>query len=175
MNPLDLLPGWVKLAILAALASALAGFYAWRVHVERDVGRAEIRLQWDASISDQRAAALAQAQANAEETARRLKAQKENQNAQDKLLAAARRDAAANAADADRLRTQSADTARRWRDALNHSPTGGECAAAGDAIVLSAELFSRIDKRAGELAAYADAARAAGLKCERDYQSLTTH
>jgi hypothetical protein len=174
MSPLDLIPGWVKLAILAAAVSAATAFLGYEVHHQRDIGRAEVQLKWDAAVSDQRAKALAEATANAEETARRLKAQKENQDAQDELLAAAHRDAALNAAGADRLRAQLADTAHRWREALRHSPTVVQCQAAGTAIVLQADVLGRADRRAGELAAYSDAARAAGLKCQADYDALTS-
>lgn len=45
--------------------------------------------------------------------------------------------------------------------------------AAGDPILLLADVLGRADKRAGDLAQYADAARIAGQKCERDYDALT--
>jgi hypothetical protein len=166
VSPLDLIPGWVKLAILAALTSALVGLYAWHVHVERETGRAEIRAEWTA-------AALAESQANSRETFRRLERQQENQLEQDKQLALARDGARRNAADADRLRTQSADAARRWRDATRDSADSSVCQAAGAAIVVQADVLSRADRRAGELAAFADTSRAAGLKCQADYQALT--
>lgn len=164
---------WVKAALAAAAVSALLGMYAWRVHVEREIGRDEIRAEFNAHIAKQMAAAMVEEQANAKESFRRLARQQENQRAQDLLLAAARRDAALNAADADSMRTQQADTARRWRDALDHSPTGEQCAAAGAAITVQADLLGRSDGTSGELASYADAARAAGLKCQADYDALT--
>ncbi|MBG0871896.1 DUF2514 family protein [Burkholderia sp. 9777_1386] len=46
--------------------------------------------------------------------------------------------------------------------------------AAGDALDLLANVLGSIDDRAGELAAYADAARLAGQQCERDYDALTS-
>jgi hypothetical protein len=172
MNPLTLIPGWAKLALAAALMSALTGGYLYWTHHQRDIGRAEVQLKWDASASLQRAAALAESESNARESLRRIDKQQENQLAQDRKLSQARADAGRNDAAAGQLRAQLADTARRWRDATRNPTTGGECQAAGDAIVLSAELFSRIDKRAGELAEYADAARIAGEKCTRDYDAL---
>ncbi|WP_321849688.1 DUF2514 family protein [Burkholderia diffusa] len=45
--------------------------------------------------------------------------------------------------------------------------------AAGDALDLLADVLSRIDQRAGDLAEYADRARIAGQQCERDYDALT--
>lgn len=173
MNPLDLVPGWVKLALAAAAAAAVLGFIGWQVHHQRDIGRSEVRLEWDAATARQLAGDLKQAQANAWETHRRLERQKENDERLQKELAASRADAARNAADADRLREQNASAARQWRDALGNSPTVEQCATAGDAIGVLADVLGRADKRAGVLAAYADTARAAGLKCERDYDALT--
>ncbi len=43
---------------------------------------------------------------------------------------------------------------------------------AGDPILLLADVLGRADQRAGDLAQYADAARVAGQKCERDYDAL---
>jgi hypothetical protein len=52
----------------------------------------------------------------------------------------------------------------------------GERPPADSALDLLADLQSRIDARAGELADYADAARIAGQQCERDYDALSlTH
>lgn len=45
--------------------------------------------------------------------------------------------------------------------------------AAGDPLDLLADVLSRADQRAGELAEYADRARIAGQQCERDYDALT--
>jgi hypothetical protein len=173
MNPLTLIPGWAKLALAAALMSALTGGYLYWTHHQRDIGRAEVQLKWDASVSLQRAAALAESESNARETLRRIEKQQENQLAQDRKLAQARADAGRNDAAAGQLRAQLADTARQWRDALDHPATGRECAAAGDAIGVLADVLGRADRRAGVLAAYADAAHAAGLKCEADYDALT--
>ena len=163
---------YARLAALVVILVALAGA-AWKLHHSGYVeGKAEVRLAWDASVSKQRAAALAEEQANAAESARRIKAQQENDHAQEKLLAAARADAARNAADADRLRAMSADAARHWRDALNNSPTSTVCQAAGAAIMVSAELFERANRAANELADYADRSRIAGDTCAGAYQAL---
>lgn len=172
MNLLNLIPGWAKLAILAVVASLVAGVCAWFVHVQRDIGRDEIRAEWNEDRAKQQAADLAQAQVNAKETQRRLERQKENQDAQDIELMAARRDAARNGDDAGELRAQLAETAQRWRDAFRDSTPGSFGAAAGDAIGVCADVLGRADRRASLLAAYADTARAAGLKCERDYDAL---
>lgn len=167
----SVVPGWVYAAVVAALlatnCASIMRIDAAKLKV------AELQIKWDASVLQQRAVALAESEANAKESLRRIEKQKENQNAQNLALAAARSDAVRNDDAASELRQQLAITAQRWRDALDNSATSADSAAAGSAIVLSTQLFSRIDKRAGELAAYADAARIAGEECERNYQALT--
>lgn len=172
MNPLDFLNPGRWLMLLAAVAALTLGYFAWADH-QQNIGEARVQLKWDASVSRQRAAALAESEANAKESKRRIERQQENQNVQDAQLAAARADAARNAADADRVRAQSADTARQWRDALDRPPVVGDRQAAAAAIAVLTDVRSRLDAAATELAGYATASRAAGLKCERDYESLT--
>lgn len=169
----SLVPLWARLLAIAALVAAVIGAYAAWTHHQREIGRDEIRAEWNAERLEYERVAREESEDNARETARRLKQQKENQDVQDKELARARDDAARNRNAADGLREQNAVAARQWRDALADSPTGSQCTAAADAIGVLSELLGRADRRAGILAAYADAARAAGLKCERDYGSLT--
>ena len=160
---------YVRLALLAAAVLLVLGI-GWKIHhAGYERGMDYVHRQWDAERIEQQAAALKQSQDNARETFRRLEAQQENQHALDQALADARRDAARADAAAERLREQAADAARQWRDALRDSPAGSIGEAAGAAITVQADVFSRIDRAAGELAAFADAARAAGLKCEADY------
>lgn len=173
VDAMSLLPIWIKLAILAAIVSALAGFYAWRVHVERDIGRDEVRAEWNKANLAQADVDLAAAASNARQTLRRLESQQENQRVQNLELAAAYRDAAADRHAADQLREQNAVVAKQWRDTLRDSPAVTDREAAADAIGVLADVLGRADRRAGVLASYADAARAAGLKCERDYDAVT--
>jgi len=158
---------WAAIALAVALgALALAAWDAARLKRAEKRGADLVRAEYTA-------AALREAQANAAETARRLKAQQENQRAQDAALARARADAARAAADADRVRAQAADAAREWSARLGDSPTAEDLAAAGAAIRVCTELRSRAVARAELLARTADAARAAGLKCEADYDALS--
>lgn len=87
-------------------------------------------------------------------------------------------------AHADAVNAQyAADSLRRTiatiRNKIDRSETGriSVAAAASNAransTILFAELFQLSDKRAGELAAYADKARLAGLACERSYYAIT--
>lgn len=157
--------------VLAAVLLVLG--IGWKVrHAGIEAGRAEVRAEWAAERIAQRDAALAEAQANARETLRRLERQQENQHALDQALADARRDAARADAAAERLREQAADAARRWRDALGDSPAPAVCKAAGAAITVQADVQRRLVAAGGELAAFAAAARAAGLKCSADYDAL---
>lgn len=157
---------WAAIALAVALgALALAAWDSARLKRADAAGYKRAQAEYTA-------AALREAQANAAETARRLRAQQENQRAQDAALARARADAARAAADADRVRAQAADAAREWSARLGDSPTAEDLAAAGAAIRVCTELRGRAVRRAELLAAYADAARAAGLKCERDYDAL---
>lgn len=163
---------WVRIAIALAAAAALtAAYLGWASH-QREIGRQEVQAKWDEQVQIQTTAALAESQAKARETIRRIEAQEVNQHAKDAELAAARADAERNAADAERVRQQSAAAARDWSARLADSPTAGDLAAAGQAIAVCADVRSRVDAAAGVLAAYADAARTAGAGCEADYGAL---
>lgn len=159
--------------ILLGLCLALAAGYAAWAHHERDIGRAEVQMKWDAQESQRRAEIAQELIDKAKESKRRLERQEENQRAQNATLAAARADRDRNAADADKLRQQATGNARDWAARLRDSPSVAECAAGGDAIGVFTDVLGRADRRAGVLAEVADTARARGLKCEADYDSLT--
>lgn len=116
-------------------------------------------------------AASAVMAARAEEQRRHAALQETVDVAQDQI-AAARRDARAAAGAADRLRQHVATLAASCGAAAGDpAPAAGSASAAGAGLVL-ADLFSRADERAGQLAEYADQARIAGQSCERAYESL---
>jgi hypothetical protein len=175
MNPIDLLGPWKYLAY-AAIAAALIGGATYGVHRYndglREEGRAQVQAKWDADREAQKDAALRQAAANAQETQRRLLAQKEAQDAHDKDVAAARAAAARAAAAAASLRQQlTAFTAAAGRT-TGHPAAAGDGPPAADALDLLAQLFSRADDEAGVLAEALDASHAAGQQCERAYDTL---
>lgn len=171
MNPLSLIPGWVKLAILVALAAAaLLLFARWKESI-REEGRQEVRAEWALDREAQKDAAIRQAAANAAETARRLKQQQEAQHAHQVQLAAVRRDAARADAAARGLRQQLTEFAAAARGAAGDSAPAG----AGEAtrIQLLADMLGDVEQAGRAMAAEADAARAAGQLCTAAYEALT--
>ena len=177
MNLTSLIPApyrWLALALLAAALVAF-GWLRGAQHQEQAdaVQLAQVHSAWDKERAELGAQALAKAQANAAETARRIAAMQENQHAQDQLLARMRRDRDDALAAADRVRQQSAEAARAWSARLADSPSAADLAAAGAAIQLLTDVRSRLEHAGAELAGYADAAHAAGLQCERDFDALT--
>jgi len=157
---LDLIPVQFRIAAYAAVCALLfgAGWIAqgWRLNAQI------------AQIEADQAQALTAAiqQARAEEQRRQIALEGIRKDAQDQItIAAADADAARVAAvglqqQVDRL------AARRCPAAADGSP------AADPAGLLLADLLGRIDKRAGELAAYADRSRIAGNACVKAYRSV---
>ena len=156
----------IKLIAGAVLAAAAVGAYQWHASSLRDEGRAEVRAEWLAA--DQAAS-----KANAAETLRRLNAQKANQDKQNEEIALARAAADRVARASDRMLRDHKAAADIWGHTLRNSPTTADLAAAAEAVRVSTELLGRARERAGVLARFADAAHAAGLKCERDFDSLS--
>ncbi|MDW3686568.1 DUF2514 family protein [Cupriavidus sp. CV2] len=152
-------------AVLIILA--LAGGSVWVYRGERDAARAELAQE---RLDSARAQVKAVDDARIEEQ-RRTAAQTEIANVATKDLVGARADAAAANDVSGRLRQRVAELLAAGRAAGNPAPTGtGQ--AAGDPLDVLADVLGRADKRAGELAAYADAARIAGQACERAYDAL---
>ncbi|MCA8087491.1 DUF2514 family protein [Burkholderia cenocepacia] len=146
------------LAFIAALAITAGSCYF--------KGRADgVRM---ATVAAQKAQLAAVDAARAEEQ-RRTAAQQEVAENAAKQRDQARADAAAAASAADGLRKQVAVLVERSR----HPATSAGSQAAGDPIGVLADVLGGVDDRAGELAAYADAARIAGQQCERDYDALS--
>lgn len=160
---------YARLAALIVIVLAIAGAW-WKF--DRLLAKADAA-GYERAMQEQTAKALAESQAKAKEGFRRLEAQDANQRAQDAEVARMRADRDAAVAVADRLREQSAEAARQWAGRLADSPTAQDLAAAGAAIQLLTDVRSRLEHAGADLAANADASRAAGLKCERDYDALT--
>lgn len=168
MNPLNLLPWWAKLLILAAIASAVVGAVAAYNHWQREIGREEVR----AEIREQ---AARDTEANTKETFRRIARQKENQDVQTAEMAQLRTAAAGAAAASERLQVRVNRLVAAARRAAANLTAGGERAPVdpGDPIGVLADVLGRADKVAGIMGAFAWESRLRGLQCERDYDALT--
>lgn len=172
--------------------SALAWTIAFGVLGAAFVGQREITAGVEVRLAEAKtenarlSADYAQAEANARQQAleheRAIAAKEQTLTATiDTNAKEARRVQTILTADRDRaraaerlVREQLATIASRYR-ALG-TPSANPAAAgqqppAGDAIGVLAHLLGRADERAGILAAAADAAHAAGLACERDYDA----
>ena len=171
---------WLK--YLALAVAVLAAVFFWNRWLDaRDAeafargdkaGAARVQALWDAERRVIQDRVIAESEVNAKETIRRLVAQQANQERQNAELQIARAAADRNSRDVERLRKQLAADADQWSAALRDSPTSADIEAAASAIRVLTDVCGRLDKRASVLAEYADAARAAGLKCERDYEAL---
>ena len=167
-----MIPGTTHILTAAMVAAlALAGWQTLRLADARaDAAQARQALaDYRADVAQASAAAASAALA---ETARRQAQLTEITDHADTQIAAARADAVRARAAADRLRI-AARAAAGACDAGAADPASPDAGtpATGPGLVLS-DVLSRADDTAGELASALDAARAAGLACERAYDSL---
>lgn len=172
---MSLLPWWVKLLILAAIASAVAGTIATYNHWQREIGRDEVRAEWSAVKAAQARADLVQAEINAKETLRRLDQQQENQHVHAEEIKVARAAAAGASAAAGRLSVRVDALVADAHRAAGNPTSGGQRPTddVGDPIGVLADVLRRADAAAGVMGAFAWESRLRGLKCERDYDALT--
>jgi len=115
-------------------------------------------------------ATVASVEAARTEEARRTAAVEKQRDLAQTIAAAARADADTRAASERRLR-QRIDTLLAGAVGSNPALADGG-PAAGAPIDMLAHVLGRALEAAGQLAAYADQARVAGLTCERSYDSL---
>lgn len=165
--------GWRGYALVFVIGALLAGAGAWNWQANGYERQLSERGRELAGLRERRAEDVATAVKAARlEEQRRTAAQTEIANDAIQKARAAQADAlAADAARRELLArvTALANASRRPGD----SDAVGGGAAARDPLVLLADVFGRVDQRAGELAQYADAARIAGQACERSYDALT--
>lgn len=152
---------WFAIALAAVLA--FAGFFIYRA------GRATVQVeftQWKLAAQENRI--LADRAQRTEEQRKQSIADKEAEDASQKIVRARADVAIANAA-AGKLRDQlTAYIAAVRRASQDTGPTTGSASQPStDPLDLLAELYSRSDKGAGEIAEFADAAVIAGTACER--------
>lgn len=160
------MPLWVKLLVaggLVLLAIAAVNAYNARLVAHgHAAGAAEERALWQAAEKErleQEAAARVVLDKLREESDRETR----------RFMERAKEERAAAAAAADRMRAQLDAFVAAHR--ADPAPVA-DGPPAGSALDLLADLFVRVDARAGELADYADRARIAGQQCERDYDAL---
>jgi len=148
----------------------------WINHSGYTEGAHDKESEWSAKW-DKQAAELATLRADAElaareaEQRRQADIEKVRQDAE-KQIASAESDAVAADAVAVSLREQAERLALRASQCTSYSSPAQSGDAAGQSAVVLAELLSRADARAGELAKAYDRARASGLACQRAYLSL---
>ena len=170
MNLLALLPMRSWLAIGGAVA--LSVFLVLCVHYERDVGRAEVQKLWDAEKAKAKVIADKAQAENEAESARRIATLKGIEHDAQLQIVSAHADAASAARAADSLRQRFAAVARGCTASGDPAAASVGASAPAPGAVLG-DVLNRVDDAAGQLAAYADAARIAGESCERSYSALS--
>jgi hypothetical protein len=85
---LGLFGGPFKMWIIGGMIAAALAFVGYQVHHQREIGRDEIRAEWAASVSDQRAAALAQSEEHRRIEQRRMSLAAEAQQRKDDAIRA---------------------------------------------------------------------------------------
>ncbi|WP_324041374.1 DUF2514 domain-containing protein [Aeromonas caviae] len=159
------------LPYLLAIAIALCALWgAYRHGV--DITDTAWQSKWDKQSLE-----LAEAKAKAIERVR--EEEQRMQSAIDKVrqhaeqqIARAEADATDADAAADRVRHAAERLAARANQCASHTGAAQPGETARQPAVVLADLLSRADARAGELARAYDRARASGLACERAYHSL---
>ena len=172
---LSLVPWWVQALVVAALVGGIVLAIHGYGQRRYQAGQAEVQALWNVEKIQTQAASIKAQDDNAEETARRTRAQQEAIHERDTKLAAALADADTLRAAGVRLRSDTAAfiaAHRRGAGRDSSPPAGGQTAP--DALDVLADLFSRADETAGELAEALDRSHLAGLTCERIHTSLTT-
>jgi len=167
-----MLPFLAGSLVIAALAGGGVALY-WSGHADGQEGE---RKTWQARWNEE-AARLATARTKAEQEAREEEQRRQAEidevrdHAQEQL-AQAQADAAAAGIESGRLREQARRLAARASQCASNPGTAQRGSATEQPAMVLADLLSRADERAGELAAAYDSARASGLACERAYDAL---
>lgn len=161
---------WLSIGALLGMivVGALYGAYrhglavsdlAWEAKWERETGK--------------RASATADAlAAYRNEEQRRLSAANQVANHAKTLQASAVDDGVAADAVGDRMRSSATELANSADSCPGHTAAASRGTAANPAAMVLSDMLGRADARAGELAKAYDAARIAGLACERTYRDL---
>ena len=162
--------GWMASAIALG---AVAGMQTLRLHTAQ-LDAAQTRTAHADTlrkIADLTAAAERAVRAEETQRAQKLEA---IANDTQKQIDAARIDADAAARSADSLRKHLARYVAAARATSPGASTAAPSETASDALGVLADMYASANQRAGEISAYADAARIAGLACEASFDALTS-
>lgn len=159
-----------------AAAVALIGACWWTYNQIYDAGYNDANASWEKKWIDQ-AAKLAEDRVKDEQEQRareqywQQQLNEVQQNAEQKIIDLEADLVIANST-ADGVRDHARRMAERASKACSGSGTGAGGTSTESTSVVLAELFTRADEVAGELAEAYDRARIAGLACERGYGAL---
>ncbi|MCE9936003.1 DUF2514 family protein [Aeromonas salmonicida] len=128
--------------------------------------------KWDRQTAELAEARVQNVQLAREEEQRRQRAIDEVRQDAEQQIARVETDAAAASAVAAGVLEQARRLAARANQCASHTGAAQPGETARQPAVVLADLLSRADARAGELARAYDRARASGLACERAYHSL---
>lgn len=159
-------------AVLLALAAIAGSLYGAYSH-----GESVADARWQAKASDlqalqAKARAAAEGNARTEEQRRQTAANEVGSNARQESAAVAADVAGADGA-GQRLREAADNLAARASCTPGDPGAASRGETATRAAMVLSDLLKKADRRAGELAKFADESRIAGLACERTYDSLT--
>lgn len=163
---------WPLAGIAAAALLLTIGVQTGRLH-HAQAAIVKVKDAWALDRAQATAAALAQTTAYRAEETRRAAAHQEIVDEADRKTVAARDDAVISDAVAGKLRGRVAALIAQTRAATGNPAAAQTSSPADDAGLVLADLFGRLDARAGQLADFADRASIAGQACERAYISLT--
>jgi hypothetical protein len=166
----SLIPGWVKLVILAALAGL--AIWTWNAYTGSLVARGDAAGYARASQEAEARELKAIKEARAEEQRKTAAVQQEVDHAREELAALRGSHDGAVAA-GQRLRSQLAAAARRRCPGSSEPATAGGSAPADPAADLYADVQRRLEEAENGTIRFADESRIAGRACERAYQALT--
>jgi hypothetical protein len=162
-----------RLLLAGAAVGLVLAWGQWRHHTGRTAGRAEVQARWDADKLVRSTKALETIKEYRNEEARR-----QSETAEAVAQARRRADLAQRDADAARAaavglhNAATAFAAACDRPAADTAAAAGSAPAAGPGLVL-ADVLRGSDDTSGDLARAFDAARAAGLACERIHDAMT--
>lgn len=153
----------------AVVVAVVAAWWWWNGH---NTGQQQIG--YDRAMAEVAAKEAEDAEAKrTKETEDQKQADKEAEHAQQQINALERERNAARD-DADRMRRLYHQAAERGRQAVACASGAGQGEQGADPIGVFAELLERADRRAEEVAGYADHLRIAGLACERRYDAVAS-